>query len=458
MSNASNGPASASRLQEFTIDRLAELGSAELSFSLTEPEWDGVRSAANAVFTAIAAGGTVYGVHTHHGHNVKTPADGEDYARHQRRLLDYLHVGVGAPLAPVTVRRALRLQCLKLAAGRSGVDPTIVEAVIELSNGACDHPVPSMGSLGASGDLIPMAHAVAPAVRRVGIRGPRDVISLVNTNAMMSSCAVEQLLRTRNLLAAAHEITALMTLALRTPTEHFSAELFGGSNPRQTSARESGEDISARRRAILSANNAAEPESFSTVQERYSVRCAPLILGNARDLLSLAESKTLDDALSVADNPVLSWADGKPYFVHGGLFYAASLATAADVMNDVVQTTTALIDRQVLLLMDAEWSHGLPDNLAVSDDDHLKGIHQLVSALLQRIKTHSSRSHELGFSSEQHNQDVLPAAMTAQLQLSSALDVAEEMVRAASFAARRAVLLRLDKSLPPELELKAWSG
>jgi histidine ammonia-lyase len=183
-----------------------------------------------------------------------------------------------------------------------------------------------------------------------------------------------------------------------------------------------------------------------------------MILGNARDLLSFAERKILDDALSVADNPVITRTGGKPNFLHGGLFYAASLASAADAMNDVVQTTADLMDRQVLLLMDAEWSHGLPDNLAISAEDHVKGIHQLVSALLQRIKTQRSRSHELSFSAEQHNQDVLPAAMTAQLQLSAALDVAEELVRAAHFVARRAVLLRLGKEVPPELQLAAWGG
>jgi histidine ammonia-lyase len=456
MSNTLDEAASASRLHRYSIDRLLELGNREPLFSLSDSEWERVRSAARAVAEAVTEGGTVYGVHTHHGHNVKTEADPADYAGHQRRLLDYLHVGVGPRLGQDTVRRALRLQCLKLAEGRSGVSPPVVEAVVQLSNGACDHPVPSLGSLGASGDLIPMAHAVAPALRRTGIHGPRDVIALVNTNAMMSSCAVEQFVRLRSLLDAAHEMTALTAVALVTPTEHFSKELF--ADPRRGSARGSGEEICSRRGAILAAHGATEPEAFPSLQERYSVRCAPMILGNARDLLSFAERKILDDALSVADNPVITRTGGKPNFLHGGLFYAASLASAADAMNDVVQTTADLMDRQVLLLMDAEWSHGLPDNLAISAEDHVKGIHQLVSALLQRIKTQRSRSHELSFSAEQHNQDVLPAAMTAQLQLSAALDVAEELVRAAHFVARRAVLLRLGKEVPPELQLAAWGG
>lgn len=446
----------ASRLHDLTVSELSELGDADPTFSLTGDEWRRVRTAADAARAALAGEDTVYGVHTHYGHNVRSAAEAADYAAHQRRLLDYLHVGVGPLLDPAMVRRALRLQCLKVAEGRSGVDPAVVEAVAELSNGPCDHPVPSLGSLGASGDLIPMAHAVAPAVRKTGIRGPRDVIGLVNTNAMMSSVAVEQLMRVRRLLDAAHEITAHITVALLAPLEHFSADLFGRSSPGRASARESGADILARRRAILSAHEAPEPGASAGVQERYSVRCAPVILANARDLLDFAEQKTRAEALSVADNPVLSEVDGEVRFLHGGLFYAASLATAADVLCDVVQTTADLTDRQVLLLMDHEWSHGLPDNLAISADDHLKGIHQLISALVQRVKTHRSRSHELAFSSEQHNQDVLPAAMTAHLQLASALDVADEVVRAASFAAQRAVLLRLERNVPAELRLEQW--
>ncbi|MFO8065188.1 MAG: aromatic amino acid lyase [Spirochaetia bacterium] len=485
-----------SRLGQLDTDTLFRLGEIDEQFDLSESQWQTVREAYKAVMELISSGQETYGIHTHYGHNVATRVDWQDYQRHQRRLLDYLHVGVGPSLAASTVRRALRLQCLKVAEGRSGVHPAVLEAVVELSNGRCSHTVPSWGSLGASGDLIPMAHAIAPAVKRVGIHGPRDVIGMVNTNATMASLAVENFVAVRDLVERAHEITALVSVALRATREHFTAELFGRSNARQENAQRSAEKILSYHDRFLSREGAQASQSPgpAVLQERYSVRCAPMILGNNLDVMEFAEKKILMEALAVADNPVLSEGDegdgggGGPRFLHGGLFYAASLATAADAMQDTLLKTGEMLDRQVLLLMDGAWSHGLPNNLALSGAgaggpagggnagdggagagergaaapaaaagaDHLKGIHQLLSALRQKLKASATRSHELSFSSEQHNQDVLPAAMTAQLQLQASISVARELTRGALFCAKRASLLRLGQAIPSELALAAW--
>jgi histidine ammonia-lyase len=440
-----------------SIDDLASLADGAYTFSLDGEEAARVRAAHEDARALLRAGERAYGIHTHYGHNVKTEVDSRDFDRHQRRLLDYLHVGVGPALPSQVVRRALRLQCLKVAEGRSGVHPDVLEAVAELSNGPCRHPVPAYGSLGASGDLVPMAHAVAVALERSGVRGPRDVIGLVNTNAMMASLATENYLAVRRFIEGAQEVTALVSVALAAPAEHFEPSLFGESNARQVNQRAAGERILAHRDAILAGADGAGRARGAPLQERYSVRCAPAVLGNALDLLGFAEQEILGEALAVADNPVLSRdAQGGMRFQHGGLFYAASLATAADVLDDALQKSSTLLDRQVLLLMDAEWSHGLPDNLEIEGGDHLKGIHQLLSALLQKLKALSARSHQLGFSAEQHNQDVLPAAMTAHLQLLESTEVAAELLRGAAFAARRAVHLRLGRAVPPDLHLRAW--
>jgi histidine ammonia-lyase len=117
-----------SRLQSMNIDDLAELGRAEPSFSLSDEETARVRTAHQQARSRLQSGEHAYGVHTHYGHNVKTAVSWGDFERHQRRLLDYLHVGVGPALSPETVRRALRLQCLKVAEGRSGVHPQVYEA------------------------------------------------------------------------------------------------------------------------------------------------------------------------------------------------------------------------------------------------------------------------------------------------------------------------------------------
>lgn len=470
-------------MRELTLDQLLALGRRDQKFSLAGTERGRVAEAARRVQRLAAEGQRAYGIHTHYGHNLKDEVAAEDFPRHQQELLDYLHVGVGPSLSVETVRRALRLQCLKVAEGRSGVSPELLDAVLTLADGPCDHPVPSLGSLGASGDLIPMAHAIAPAVRRSGIRGPRDVVGMVNTNAMMASLAAENYAGVRDFLSQAHEITALVSLALDSNPEHFDPALFGESNRLQEEQVRSARRIREARERLTSELSVDAPDApyspgeepadvAAPLQERYSVRVAPQVLGNAGDLLSFAEKKILMEALAVADNPVLSEksfsaqpdSDGggpdpgarEGVFLHGGLFYAASLATAADSLGDILQSVATMLDRQVLLLMDRHWSHGLPDNLSLGGGDHLKGIHQLLSALVQKLKGLSTRSHELGFSAEQNNQDVLPAAMTVQLQLRESLVLARQVLRAARFSAERGAHLRLGIEVPEELRLSAW--
>jgi len=401
----------------------------------------------------------IYGIHTYYGADIGDPRDPADWQRQQEELLGYLHVGVGDPLPEPVVRRALRLQALKVLKGHSAIHPDTLGALVDLSNSAALPLVPRYGSLGASGDLVPMAHAIAPVIRAFGARAPRDVLGLVNTNAMMSALAIELFAEVLTLFDAAVRVTAVASLALGLDTEFCT----GGTlaiNPAHNRNREAGAMIARERSQFLARHHAApataRAQDDSPPQPRYSIRCTPQVFGNALAQLEFAAERICAEALSVADNPVIDSDGSEIAIAHGGLFYTAGLATAADQMADVVGKAAEVLNRQTFLLVDPEQSGGLPRNLECARGDHVKGVHQLVGALEQTLRAGSVPARNLTSPAEGYNQDIVPGSMAALLNLAERIDVAHDLARGAEFIAERGAVMRLALPVPAALNLAAW--
>ncbi len=399
----------------------------------------------------------VYGIHTYYGADIADARDPADWQRQQEELLGYLHVGVGEPLPERVVRRALRLQAMKVLQGHSAIHSETLGALIDLSNGAVLPVVPRYGSLGASGDLVPMAHAVAPVIRAFGARGPRDVLGLVNTNAMMSALALELFAEVVALFDAAVRVTAMASLALGLDEEFCTGETLA-INPAHHRNREAGAMIARARAQFLARHRAAPARALGDCppQPRYSIRCTPQVLGNALAQLGFAAERIVAEALSVADNPVIDSAGPEIAIAHGGLFYTAGLATAADQLIDVACKCAEVLNRQTFLLVDPEQSGGLPRNLECARGDHVKGVHQLVNALEQTLRAGGVPARNLTSPAEGYNQDIVPGSMAALLDLADRVGVARDLTRGAGFIAERAALLRLTLPLPEWLTLAAW--
>ena len=263
---------------------------------------------------ALQTSRSCYGLHTSYGHNVKDKRDPKEFKFWQRDLLQYLQVGLGPGLPPPVVRLALRLQLFKASRGASGIHPKTVERLTDLGNAEALPNVPRYGSLGASGDLIPMAHAVSPLFREE-IPGPRDVIGLVNTNAMMGAWAITQFESINHICQRICEITAINSLTLSCPAEHFSGVGFS-INPRLEKNMQAAKIISDYRESWRKALGLSHQTALT--QAKYSLRCSPQIVGNCLDFLSFAHDKILAEALSVSDNPII--VDGEDEAWHGGLF------------------------------------------------------------------------------------------------------------------------------------------
>jgi histidine ammonia-lyase/tyrosine ammonia-lyase len=397
---------------------------------------------------------SIYGLHTGYGSNVTDSVSDSDWKNHQVHLLNYLCVGQGPVFEARVVRRALKLQAYKVGLGFSGVHPETYELLIQLSNSTNLPTVPIWGSLGASGDLIPMAHAVAPLFSGRDPQSPRDVIALVNTNSMMASYAIEIAEATKKFLKSAHKITGLVGWALGVQSEDQSPWSLETQEELQWAHRSAQEiknqtaHFTNTRKLIFSGKRS----SLIPTQEKYSIRCAPQIFCNAQENLEFSISKIFREALSVADNPLIPKCS-QDRVAHGGLFYTSNLATASDLMSDILFRIGETLDRQILILMDPQTSHGLPTNLQISQYDHCKGLHQLVSSLVQILRSKSTPSRNLSFSCEGNNQDVVPCSMNALHLVSENLGVCKSIMEAADFIAERACYLAAEKEVPLELSL-----
>ena len=189
-------------------------------------------------------------------------------------------------------------------------------------------------------------------------------------------------------------------------------------------------------------------------QARYSLRCAPQIIGHCFDMLEFAEKKILSEATALADNPIIL-NDGNVW--HGGLFYAIGIASAADSLTEIIYRLSEMLDRQILILMDNNLNSGMADNLEIKEMGHCKGLHQAISALHQEVKARSTSSREMSFSCEGNNQDLVPCGMTALNQVDKLRETFSEITRASMFCALRGVHMSKDSGFPKELHIKNFS-
>src|SRR3954447_17550113 len=317
-----------------------------------------------------------YGVSTGFGSlaNVTIPVERRDEL--QRALVRSHAAGMGEPVEPEVVRAMMLLRARTLAMGYSGARPLVADTLLALLNAGIVPVVPEYGSLGASGDLAPLAHCAlvlmgegevigadgerlpgGDAVRAAGIEpltlGPKEGLALINgTDGMLGM-----------LILAAHDLEALLRVA--DVTAAMSVEALLGTD------RVFAEDLIALRpqpgqaasaqnlRRVLAGSPIVASHRWGDdrVQDAYSLRCAPQVNGAARDALAHAERVAAAELLSAIDNPMVL-PDGRVESC--GNFHGAPLGFALDFLAIAVAEVGAIAERRTDRLLDATRSQGLP--------------------------------------------------------------------------------------------------
>jgi len=336
------------------------------------------RSAARVA--EIAAGDTpIYGVNTGFGKLASIRIDAADVATLQRNLILSHCSGTGEALPEPVVRLVMALKLLSLGRGASGVRPETV-ALLEamLARGVLP-VIPGQGSVGASGDLAPLAHMTAvmlgegeaqfgghrlpgaEALQRAGLApvvlAAKEGLALINGTQVSTALALAGLFRAHRALRAALVTGALSTDAAMGSTAPFHPEIHELRGHRGQI------DTAAALRGLLdgSAIRASHVEGDTRVQDPYCIRCQPQVDGACLDLLRQVAATLEREANAVTDNPLIL-SDGSA--VSGGNFHAEPVAFAADQIALAVCEIGAIAQRRIALLVDPALSFGLPAFLA----------------------------------------------------------------------------------------------
>ncbi len=342
--------------------------------SLDAAAWGPVEAAAKVVADIVARGETVYGINTGFGRLANTSISADRLGELQRNLVLSHATGTGAPLADRIVRLILVLKAASLAQGYSGVVRPTIEALLALVKAEVYPVIPAKGSVGASGDLAPLAHMAAALIgvgevsykgevldaaeglKRAGLAplvlGPKEGLALLNGTQVSTALALEGLFGAADVFAAATVAGALSVDAVKgsdTPFDPRIHEVRGQPGQRE---------MAALYRDLLAGSQIRQSHlACGRVQDPYSLRCQPQVMGACLDNLRYAAGVLAFEANAVSDNPLVFAEDGA--VLSGGNFHGEPVAMAADIIAVALAEVGALSERRIALLMDPAMS-GLP--------------------------------------------------------------------------------------------------
>ena len=334
-----------------------------------------IAASSGLVDTIVAKGDPAYGINTGFGILAKAHIPNDQLAQLQRNLILSHAVGTGELLSDAVVRLILLTKIGSLARGYSGVRPLIIDTLIALYNAGIMPAIPSQGSVGASGDLAPLAHMTlailgvgqvrvggrlmdaGEALRDAGIEpvtlAAKEGLALINGTQVSTALALHGLFMAERLVEAAMVTGALSVDAARGSDAPFDPRIHAvRGQPGQIAAAAIYRELVAG-----SAIRASHLVGDERVQDPYSLRCQPQVMGAVMDLVANAGRTLLIEANAVTDNPLLFPDDGA--IVSGGNFHAEPVAFAADTLALAIAEIGALAERRIALLIDANLS-GLP--------------------------------------------------------------------------------------------------
>lgn len=357
------------------LDWRAILNGAGVTLDADSPE---IAQAQRIVDDIVAAGTVTYGVNTGFGKLASVRIADADLATLQRNLILSHAVGTGPALPDGVVRLILAMKAASLARGASGVRPEVVRALVGALSADALPVIPAKGSVGASGDLAPLAHLTAALmgfgeIRLKGERfpagdalaaigqaplslGAKEGLALINGTQVSTALALAGLAEIARVFDAALVAGALSVDALKGSDTPFDPRI-------QTLRGQPGQiRVAAILRELIAHSEIRDSHRFgdSKVQDPYSLRCQPQVMGAVRDLLANAATTLRIEANAVTDNPLVL---GPSEIVSGGNFHAEPVAFAADMLAIGLCEIGNLSERRMALLVDPVMS-GLPPFLA----------------------------------------------------------------------------------------------
>ena len=460
---------------KLTIDNqlvgLAELRAAwrqPLKVSLGDDTRRRIAESNELIVNVVAAGDEVYGVNTGFGQLANVRIDDDELAHLQENLVRSHAVGVGEDLDDDIVRLVMLMKVIALAEGFSGVRLELVEALCELINHNIYPRIPSQGSVGASGDLAPLAHmagvligvgeakiqgTIVPAelaLKEAGIEpiklAPKEGLALLNGTQVSTALALAAVFRTENVLAAALAAGAMSSDAVKGSDTPFDRRI-------QTVRGHGGQIAVAGvlRELMRDSEIRASHVTCDHVQDPYSIRCQPQVMGACLDVVRHVCGVLETEANAVTDNPLV-FAESNAV-LSGGNFHAEPVALAADYLALAIAEIGSLSERRIALLIDANLS-GLPPFL-VKEGGLNSGFMMAqvtAAALVSENKSHAHPASVDSIPTSANQEDHVSMATFAARRLHEMIDNVANIVAIELLAAAQGVEFHLPHKSSPILE------
>ncbi len=360
---------------QMTLADLRAIWRDAIPLALAPSAYEAINASAATIHKIVERGAPAYGINTGFGKLAKTHIPNDQLEELQRNLILSHSVGSGELIADEVVRLILAMKIGSLARGYSGIRASVIDTMIAMVNAGIMPCIPSKGSVGASGDLAPLSHMtlammgegdarvegrIVPARQALAAAGIEPVtlaakegLALINGTQVSTALALHGLFHAERLLEAATVAGALSVDAAKGSDAPF--------DPRVHEVRgQPGQIVVAKiYRQLLSGSEIRRShlENDERVQDPYSLRCQPQVMGACLDLIGNASRTLLIEANAVTDNPLVYSKEGD--VISGGNFHAEPVAFAADTLALAIAEIGALSERRIALLIDSTLS-GLP--------------------------------------------------------------------------------------------------
>lgn len=463
---------------QITIEDVTALAGQKAQAMLTDDPvfWDRVHKSTAFLDRLLAEDGHIYGVTTGYGDSVSRAVPLDLVDELPLHLSRFHGCGLGRILSPEQGRAVLAVRLASLCRGYSGVSEDLLRLLAALIERDIVPVIPEEGSVGASGDLTPLSYIAAALVgeREAFHKGtrkyvseilneeglspiklrPKEALAIMNGTSVMTALSCIAFERAEYLSHLATRITAMAAIGLMGNPDHFDALLFQ-AKPHPGQAR-----VAARIADDLKA--LGENYRPARLQDRYSIRCAPHVIGVLEDMLPTFRTTLEIEINSANDNPLID-PDGER-ILHGGHFYGGHVAFVADGMKNLVANLADLLDRQLAMLVDTKFNNGLPSNLSGSDparasiNHGLKAVQIGASAWTAEALKNTMPASVFSRSTECHNQDKVSMGTIAARDCLRVLELTEQVAAAMLMAVCQAIRLRLNQGdilqsqLPQELQ------
>lgn len=410
----------------------------------------------------LCGGDVVYGVNTGFGDSCVNAVASEHVSAMPLNLVRFHGCGTGALFGPVEAAAVVVVRTAALARGWSGVRRAVLGRLCALVTRRVLPAIPSEGSVGASGDLTPLSYVAAllvgerecwfegqvvaagPVLARHGLAplvlAPKESLALMNGTSVMVALGCLAFVQARRLARWCAALTAMASEALAGNPGHFDDRIFAAKpHPGQRAcARWIREDLAA-------ADGAARP-AVPRIQDRYSVRCAPHVIGVLVDALPWIRQTLEIEVNGANDNPLIDPDSGE--VLHGGNFYGGHACFALDGLKTAVANLADLVDRQMAQICNPDMSNGLPANLVGRTGSDraahhgFKAMQISTSALAAEALKLTMPASVFSRSTECHNQDKVSMGTIAARDCLRVLELTETTAAIATLALCQALDLR----------------